>query len=109
MSLRFNKAEATAICFCSAAKGLIVGSPILDILYGGLPEETRAVISIPLVLYQGEQIACGTLLTYLFLRWNEKPDALIKEKPEEEVQRVWCAISVKDQSSLAESELDVDD
>lgn len=50
---RFDKGEATAICFCAAAKGLVVGSPILRILYGGLPAEQRAIISIPLVLYQG--------------------------------------------------------
>lgn len=51
---RFGKAEVTAICFCAAAKGLVVGSPILDILYAGMPPQQRAIISIPLVLYQGE-------------------------------------------------------
>lgn len=71
----------------------MVGSPILDILYGGMPTAQRAIISIPLVLYQGEhsalylvakltekgeQIACGQLLTYLFRRWNRQPDKLKK-------------------------------
>ena len=51
---RFPRPEATAICFCAAAKGLVVGSPILDILYGGMPPAQRAIISIPLVLYQGK-------------------------------------------------------
>ena len=76
---RFGKAEATAICFCAAAKGLVVGSPILDILYGGMTPAHRAIISIPLVLYQGEQIACGQLLTYLFRRWNREEDALVSD------------------------------
>jgi sodium/bile acid cotransporter 7 len=53
---RFGKPESTAICFCAAAKGLVVGSPILSILYGGMSPAHRAIISIPLVLYQGEQL-----------------------------------------------------
>jgi hypothetical protein len=50
---RFGKKEATALCFCAAAKGLVVGTPVLDILYGGFEPERKAIISIPMVLYQG--------------------------------------------------------
>ena len=64
MRARFARPEATAICFCAAAKGLVVGSPILDILYGGLPPAQRAIISIPLVLYQGQ---CRVQSTLVFL------------------------------------------
>lgn len=54
--LRFDKKEATAICFCAAAKGMVIGSPTLSILYGGFPARERAILSIPLVLYQGTYI-----------------------------------------------------
>ena len=53
LSWRFGKPEATAICFCAPAKGLTVGSPVLSILYAGFPEDQRAIISIPIVIYQG--------------------------------------------------------
>jgi sodium/bile acid cotransporter 7 len=76
---RFSRPEATAICFCAAAKGLVVGSPILDILYGGMTPAHRAIISIPLVLYQGEHIACGQLLTYLFRKWNREEDPMMED------------------------------
>lgn len=66
--LRFNKKEATAICFCAAAKGMVVGSPTLSILYGGFPARERAILSIPLVLYQGTYV--------LFLRLFSPPICL---------------------------------
>ena len=53
-SFTFDKPTTTAICFCAAAKGLMVGAPMLDILYGGIDATDRAIVSIPLVLYQGE-------------------------------------------------------
>ena len=62
---RFGRPETTAICFCAAAKGLVVGSPILDILYGGMSPARRAVISIPLVLYQGEYTPVSAIISDL--------------------------------------------
>ena len=50
----FGKKTTTAICFCAAAKGLVVAYPLLDILYGGYSPRERAIVSIPMVLYQGE-------------------------------------------------------
>ncbi|WWC68574.1 uncharacterized protein I206_102504 [Kwoniella pini CBS 10737] len=73
-SLRFNKSESTAICFCAVAKGMVVGAPTLSILYGGFPEKQKAILSIPLVLYQGQQVAVAQILVYFFKKWNEKPD-----------------------------------
>lgn len=50
---RHSLATATAMCFCAAAKGIVLGSPVTSILYGGFSVDQRAIISIPLVLYQG--------------------------------------------------------
>ncbi|ODN76485.1 hypothetical protein L202_05151 [Cryptococcus amylolentus CBS 6039] len=82
--MRFDKQEATAICFCAAAKGMVVGAPTLTILYGGFPAKEKAIISIPLVLYQGQQVAVAQILVYFFKKWNAKPDRLagIRNKAE---------------------------
>lgn len=56
-----DKPTTTAVCFCAAAKGLVVGAPMLEILYGGLGARERAVISLPIVLYQGEQMLSNLL------------------------------------------------
>nr|XP_018264783.1 sodium/bile acid cotransporter 7-B/bile acid cotransporter 7-B [Kwoniella dejecticola CBS 10117]OBR86941.1 sodium/bile acid cotransporter 7-B/bile acid cotransporter 7-B [Kwoniella dejecticola CBS 10117] len=80
-SFRFNKAESTAICFCAVAKGMVVGAPTLSILYGGLPEKQRAILSIPLVLYQGQQVAVAQILVYFFKKWNNKPDKYFDDAP----------------------------
>lgn len=98
--MTFDKKSTTAICFCAAAKGLVVAYPLLDILYGGYDARERAIVSIPMVLYQGgfgrskgsirltpgEQVAVAQLLTYLFRVWNEKPDPYDELKNEGEVQ-----------------------
>ncbi|WVW80214.1 hypothetical protein I302_102191 [Kwoniella bestiolae CBS 10118] len=80
-SCRFNKRESTAICFCAVAKGMVVGAPTLSILYGGFPEQQKAILSIPLVLYQGQQVAVAQILVYFFKKWNEKPDPYFDEPP----------------------------
>jgi len=63
---RFSRSWTTAFCFCAAAKGLVVGSLNLDMISDGMITAHRAIVSIPLVLYQGEQPACGQLFTYFF-------------------------------------------
>ena len=57
--LTFDKQTTTAICFCAAAKGLVVAYPVLEILYGGYNARERAIVSIPMVLYQGELLKSG--------------------------------------------------
>lgn len=51
---RLTKGETTAVCYCAAAKGLAVGTPMMDVLYGGFGARERAIISIPFGLYQRE-------------------------------------------------------
>ncbi|OCF75057.1 sodium/bile acid cotransporter 7-B/bile acid cotransporter 7-B [Kwoniella mangroviensis CBS 8886] len=85
-SFRFNKRESTAICFCAVAKGMVVGAPTLSILYGGFPEQQKAILSIPLVLYQGQQVAVAQILVYFFKKWNEKPDTYFQDPPAADVK-----------------------
>jgi sodium/bile acid cotransporter 7 len=77
---RLTKGETTAGCYCAAAKGLAVGTPMLDVLYGGFGGREKAIISIPFGLYQCEyslarlmiveQVIMAQVLTHVFRRWN---------------------------------------
>ncbi|WRT65755.1 uncharacterized protein IL334_002703 [Kwoniella shivajii] len=98
-SLRFSKKESTAICFCAVAKGMVVGAPTLSILYGGFPDQQKAILSIPLVLYQGQQVAVAQILVYFFKKWNDKPDNLFahRARPDQNVES-------SEQSSLEQGE-----
>lgn len=46
----FTPEVTIAICFCGAAKGIILGGPMAQILYGGLEPRDSGIVSIPLVL-----------------------------------------------------------
>ncbi|WVR03774.1 hypothetical protein IAU60_000769 [Kwoniella sp. DSM 27419] len=80
MGFRFDKKESTAICFCAAAKGMPVGVSTISVLYGGFGEQQKAILLIPLVLYQAQQVAVAQILVWFFKRWNDKPDRLAPPK-----------------------------
>lgn len=64
----FNKRNSVAIMLCGAAKTVALGVPLINAQYGsGSPLVGR--VSIPLTLFQGEQILTAQLLVPLFKRW----------------------------------------
>lgn len=69
--LRFDKKETAAICFCAAAKGLVLGAPLVSILYGGYDERTQAIMSTPIALYQTTQVLLAQLSVKIFKHWIE--------------------------------------
>ncbi|KAG9012638.1 hypothetical protein FRB94_005248 [Tulasnella sp. JGI-2019a] len=71
---RFGKRESAAVCFCAAAKGLVLGAPLVSILYGGYSLETQAIMSTPIALYQTTQVLLAQLSVRLFKRWIEADD-----------------------------------
>ncbi|GAA5931466.1 hypothetical protein JCM3775_006862 [Rhodotorula graminis] len=68
--------------FCGGAKGAALGAPIVSILYGGLTPEARGIVSLPLVLYQGSQVALGQGAVYILRRWNERQKLVAREAEE---------------------------
>ncbi|KAG8889165.1 hypothetical protein FRB98_005640 [Tulasnella sp. 332] len=68
---RFGKRESAAVCFCAAAKGLVLGAPLVSILYGGYGLETQAIMSTPIALYQTTQVLLAQLSVRLFKSWIE--------------------------------------
>ncbi|KAG8950915.1 hypothetical protein FRC04_006979 [Tulasnella sp. 424] len=69
--MRFDKQETAAICFCAAAKGLVLGAPLVSILYGGYDERTQAIMSTPIALYQTTQVLLAQLSVKIFKHWIE--------------------------------------
>ncbi|KAK4054185.1 LRR receptor-like serine/threonine-protein kinase RGI2 [Microbotryomycetes sp. JL201] len=55
----FDTSTTIPLLFCAAAKGVALGGPIVSILYGGLTPVAAATVSLPLVIYQGSQVALG--------------------------------------------------
>ncbi|KAK7518586.1 putative sodium bile acid cotransporter [Phyllosticta citriasiana] len=65
----FNKRETVAICFCGPAKTAALGIPLLYSMWDGLDSQTKAKMSIPVILYTTEQVFCAHFLAALFKRW----------------------------------------
>jgi len=72
---RFDKGETAAICFCAAAKGLVLGAPLIAILYGGYDNQTQSIMSTPIALYQTTQVLIAQLSVRIFKRWIEQPSS----------------------------------
>jgi sodium/bile acid cotransporter 7 len=76
----FNRKDTVAVMLCGAAKTVALGIPLIQSQYGtGNPLIGR--VSIPLVLYQGEQILTAQFLIPLFKWWianepDEKNDCM---------------------------------
>jgi len=63
------KKDTIAVAYCVPAKTPAMGIPITTTLWVGLATINESKIQIPMVIYQGFQIAAGSLLTILFRRW----------------------------------------
>ncbi len=74
----FDRRITAAVCFCGPAKSQAIGFPLIQTLYTGLPPQQRAIVSVPLVLYQVEQLAVAQGAVYFFTWWiarGKKVDA----------------------------------
>ncbi|KIM29525.1 hypothetical protein M408DRAFT_328771 [Serendipita vermifera MAFF 305830] len=65
----FGKRETAAICFCGAAKGLVLGAPLISIMYSAYGNEIQAAVTVPIALYQGTQIAIAQFSVIVVKRW----------------------------------------
>jgi sodium/bile acid cotransporter 7 len=67
--MRADKPETISICFCAPAKTQALGIPLITAMYTTSSDETRALIQIPMVLYNAEQIIVGQIMVAWFKRW----------------------------------------
>ena len=68
------KEDTIAVAYCVPAKTPAMGVPLSVVLFTGLSTITKAKIQIPLVIFQGLQIAGGSLLTIPFRKWIESDE-----------------------------------
>lgn len=64
----FSRKDTVAVILCGAAKTVVLGVPLINAQYSAR-EELIGRVSVPLVLYQGEQLVVTQLLIPLFRRW----------------------------------------
>ena len=68
------KEDTIAVAYCVPAKTPAMGVPLSVVLFTGLSSITKAKMQIPLVIFQGLQIAGGSLLTIPFRKWIESDE-----------------------------------
>lgn len=64
----FSRKDTIAVILCGAAKTVVLGVPLINAQYSAR-QELIGRVSVPLVLYQGEQLVVSQLLIPLFRRW----------------------------------------
>ncbi|MCJ1401751.1 hypothetical protein MMC11_004968 [Xylographa trunciseda] len=67
--LWLGKKDTIAVAYCVPAKTPAMGVPLANVMFTGLSAINVSKIQIPMVIFQGFQIAAGSLLTMAFRRW----------------------------------------
>ncbi|EIN13133.1 sodium bile acid symporter family protein [Punctularia strigosozonata HHB-11173 SS5] len=67
--LRFSKRDTIAVAYCAPAKTPAMGVPLANAMFAHLDGVTASKLQIPLVIFQGLQIAGGSIMTIPFRRW----------------------------------------
>jgi solute carrier family 10 (sodium/bile acid cotransporter), member 7 len=97
--LGFSKRDTIAIAYCAPAKTPAMGVPLANAMFGALDGATASKLQIPLVIFQGLQIAGGSLMTIPFRRWVRDEEEREKGMEEEE----------KDRNGVTENEVRMED
>jgi sodium/bile acid cotransporter 7 len=63
------KKDTIAVCYCVPAKSVAIGVPLSSLLFVGLSTTEESKLQIPMVIFQGIQIASASLMTIPFRRW----------------------------------------
>lgn len=85
--LWLNKADTIAVAYVVPAKTPAMGVPLSSVMFAGLEPITASKLQIPMVIFQGLQIAAGSLLTLVFRKWiGDEVDEEEKDIEEERQQ-----------------------
>jgi sodium/bile acid cotransporter 7 len=63
------KKDTIAVCYCVPAKSIAIGVPLSSLLFVGLSATEESKLQIPMIIFQGIQIASASLMTIPFRRW----------------------------------------
>ena len=86
--LWLDKADTIAVAYIVPAKTPAMGVPLSNVMFAGLSPIVESKLQIPLVIFQGLQIATGSLLTIGFRKWigdvndGEAKDIEMVQEPE---------------------------
>ena len=67
--LWLSKEDATAVEYIVPAKTPAIGVPLSQAMFAGLPPLIASKLQIPMVIFQGLQVAAESLLTLAFCEW----------------------------------------
>ncbi|KAE8372404.1 putative sodium bile acid cotransporter [Aspergillus bertholletiae] len=67
--LWLSREDTVAVAYCVPAKTPAMGVPLANLIFKGLDVSQKAKIQLPTVIFQGLQIAFGSLLVPVFRRW----------------------------------------
>ena len=70
-NLWLPREDTVAICYCVPAKGIVMGVPLSTTIFAGISLSLQSTIQIPIVIYQGLQLAFGSILVPIFRKWIE--------------------------------------
>jgi sodium/bile acid cotransporter 7 len=71
------RADVVSVCYCAPAKSPAMGVPLAMTMFVGLSPVLEAKLQIPMVIYQGLQIAGGTVFVPLFRSWVRRGEKLV--------------------------------
>ena len=64
-----DKKDTIAVAYCVPAKTPAMGVPLSVVMFAELSTLTKSKIQIPMIIFQGFQVAAGSLMTLAFRRW----------------------------------------
>ncbi|KAE8318138.1 SBF-like CPA transporter family DUF4137 [Aspergillus parasiticus SU-1] len=67
--LWLSREDTVAVAYCVPAKTPAMGVPLANLIFQGLDVSQKAKIQLPMVVFQGLQIALGSLLVPAFRGW----------------------------------------
>lgn len=83
-TLWLGKQDTIAVAYCVPAKTLAMGVPLSSVMYAGLSTLTKSKIQIPMIIFQGFQVAGGSLLTIAFRKWIRPDEERVEAKRAEQ-------------------------
>ena len=71
--------DVVAICYCVPAKGIVMAVPLTTTIWRGLGLDLESRLQIPIVIYQGLQLAFASILVPVLRRWVQRGEEREKD------------------------------
>lgn len=105
-SFYFSRQDTVAVILCGASKTVVLGIPLITAQYQSRPDLIGRV-SIPLVLYQGEQLLVAQFLIPIFRRWIAAGEKKKVTNPDLETQVIEPKDPESDENTITTPPMDL--